>query len=356
LKEHASSHAKEPFFLYLAFISPHFPLHGLPEDIARYKDVYKVGWDKIRENRWKRLKEVGIVNCDLAPLDQKLSPRYFKTNVLEQLGPGEIRYAVPWDTLNEEQKNFQATKMSIHAAMVDRMDQEIGRVLDQLRAMKAYDDTVIFFLSDNGADATVMVRGDGHDKNAVPGSAKSFLCIGPGWASASNTPFRRHKVWVSEGGISTPLIVHWPHGISAHGELRHDMGHVIDFVPTLLELAGGRFTNEWHGTKAPGLPGESLVPDFAADGRLKTHELFFDHEGNRSLRVDNWKLVSAREDNDEWQLFDLGKDRCEKVNAASANVRRVEEMRTRWASLEKKFRAESGYATDAKRKKRSTAE
>jgi arylsulfatase A-like enzyme len=241
--------------------------------------------------------------------------------------------------------------MSIHAAMVDRMDREIGRVLEQLRAMNAFEDTVIFFLSDNGADATVMVRGDGHDGEAAPGSAKSFLCIGPGWASASNTPFRRHKVWVSEGGISTPLIVHWPKGIQAHGELRRDMGHVIDFVPTLLELAGGQFTNQWHGMTAPRLPGESLVPALAGDGKLKTDDLFFDHEGNRSLRQGNWKLVSAREDNDSWQLFDLGKDRCEKMDLAAKEPARVEQMRTKWMELEKRFRQESGYAEEGRKRK-----
>ena len=181
---------------------------------------------------------MGIVDCDLPPLDPAFTPRYFKPEVMEKLGPGEIEHAVPWAHLTDEQKRFQATKMAIHAAMVDRMDREIGRVLDQLRAMGALDNTVIFFLSDNGADATLLVRGDGHDRAAPPGSAASFLCLGPGWASASNTPFRRHKIWVHEGGISTPLIVHWPKGITARGELRHDPGHVIDFVPTLLDLAG----------------------------------------------------------------------------------------------------------------------
>jgi arylsulfatase len=214
--------------------------------------------------------------------------------------------------------------------------------------MNAFDDTGIFFLSDNGADATVMIRGDGHDPSAAPGSAKSFLCIGPGWASASNTPFRRHKIWVSEGGISTPLIVQWPKGIQARGELRHDMGHVIDFVPTLLQLAGGRFTNEWHGANAPDLPGESLVPEFATDHRLKTQELFFNHEGNHSLRQGDWKLVSAREDQDEWQLFDLSKDRCEKVNLAAKESKRVQQMKARWAELDKKFKKQSGYSEDAK--------
>ncbi len=166
LKEHAADHAAEPFFLYLAFTSPHFPLHALPEDIARYRDRYLEGWDSIREQRWQRLRQMNLLDCGLPPIDPKFTPRYFKPEVMEQLGPGEVEHPVPWKTLTDEQKRFQATKMSLHAAMVDRMDREIGRVLDQLRVMGALDNTVIFFLSDNGADATLMIRGEGHDRSA----------------------------------------------------------------------------------------------------------------------------------------------------------------------------------------------
>ena len=143
---------------------------------------------------------------------------------------------MPWETLTAEQRAFQAAKMEIHAAMIDRMDREIGRVLDQLRAMGAFENTLIFFLSDNGASAEIMVRDDGHDPSAPAGSAATHLCLGPGWSTVANTPFRCHKTWVHEGGIATPLIVHWPRGISARGELRHDPGHVIDLVPTILEV------------------------------------------------------------------------------------------------------------------------
>ena len=137
--------------------------------------------------------------------------------------------------------------MAVHAAMVDRMDREIGRVLAQVKAMGALDNTLVFFLSDNGASAEMMVRGDGHDPHAERGTGATFLCIGPGWSSLANTPFRRHKTWVHEGGISTPLIVHWPKGIAARGEMRHTPGHVIDFVPTILEAAGGKRPEKWKG-------------------------------------------------------------------------------------------------------------
>ena len=340
LKDHAQRHGGRPFFSYLAFISPHFPLHALPEDIARYRDRYLVGWDVVRARRWRRLKEMGVVDCELGPLDTKLRPRYFKPELLQQVGPGEIDHAAPWETLTDQQRRFQATKMAIHAAMVDRMDREIGRVLEQVRAMGAWDNTLIVFLSDNGADATLLVRGDGHDPAAAPGSAASFLCLGPGWASASNAPWRRHKIWVHEGGIATPLIVHWPKGIAARGEWRRDVGHVIDWVPTLLELAGAKPDRLPVG--APPLPGKSLAPAFARDGAVQRDALFFHHEGNRALRMGDWKLVSSREDQDVWELFDLSRDRGECRNLAAQHPDRVRRMEETWRQLESRFRLEAG--------------
>ena len=339
LKEHAEKHAEQPFFSYLAFTVPHFPLQAPPEDIARYRDQYLKGWDNVREERWQRLRDSGIVTCGLAPLEPALAPRYFKTNVLEKIGPGEVCHAVPWAQLTEEQKRFQATKMAIHAAMIDRMDREIGRVLAQVRAMGAWENTVILFLSDNGTDATLLVRGDGNDLAADPGSAGSFLCLGPGWSSAGNAPFRRHKIWTHEGGISTPLIVHWPRGIAAHNELRHDVGHVIDLVPTLVELAGGKLESP---AGAPPLPGRSLVPAFAKDGNVSRDNVFFNHEGNRALRMGDYKLVSAREDQNAWELFNLATDRCEQRNLAAAEPGRVRDMAARWQQLQDGFVRDAG--------------
>jgi arylsulfatase len=351
LQEHAAQHAAQPFFEYLAFTSPHFPLHAFQEDIDRCRERYRAGWDAIRERRWQRLREMGLINNALPPLETTLKPRYFGEKLLEQLGPGEIRTAVPWKDLTEVQRQLQATKFAIHAAMVGRMDREIGRVLAQVRAMGALENTVIFFLSDNGADATLMVRGDGHDQHAPAGSRQSFLCIGPGWASASNAPFRRHKIWVHEGGISTPLIVHWPKGIAARGELRHALGHVTDFVPTLLELAGGQATTGWNGVPAPALPGKSLVPAFAHDGAVTRDVLYFNHAGNHALRVGDWKLVSATEDKDVWSLYNLANDRCEMVDLAAQQPERVNAMKTQWQDLSATFRKQSGLAEQAPRPK-----
>ena len=337
LTDHAAQHREQPFFLYLAFIAPHFPLHALPEDIARYRDRYLVGWDVIREQRWQRLRNAGIGNCDLSELDPAFTPRYFKPEVLQTLGVGEVERAVPWKSLPPNQQRFQATKMAIHAAMVDRMDQEIGRVLEQVRKMGAWENTLVVFLSDNGADATIMVRGDGHDQAAPPGSANSFLCLGPGWASASNAPFRRHKIWVHEGGISTPCILHWPARIKTGGKLRHTPAHIIDFVPTVLELAGAKSPDDWDGVARPPLPGKSLVPLLKRDATIARDALYWQHEGNRALRVGDWKLVSESENKSEWELYHLKRDRIESKNLAATQPDRVKAMSATWQKLDEEY-------------------
>lgn len=341
LREHAEKYSGQPFFEYLAFTAPHFPLHALPEDIARYKDRYLKGWDQVRQERWQNLGRMGIVTCDLSPLETAFTPRYFKPPVLQTLGPGEIEHPVPWAQLTDKQKQFQATKMAIQAAMIDRMDQEIGRVFDQIRAMGAWDNTIILFLSDNGSDATIMVRGGGHDRGVALGSEKSYLCLGSGWASAGNTPFRRHKIWTHEGGVSTPLIVHWPKGIAATGELRHDVGHVVDVVPTLLDVAG---IIPALADGAPPFPGHSLVPALAANDSVIRDYVFFQHEGNRALRMGNYKLVSALEDKNAWELYDLVTDRGEQHNLAAAQPERVREMSARWQELQEQFTRDAGDA------------
>jgi len=217
LQDHATKFADRPFFHYVAFISPHFPLHAPPEDIARYRDKYLDGWDVMRKRRHARQQKLDLLNTTLSKLEPDVGPPYHFPDAFKKLGPGEINRPLPWVDLNDVQRRFQATKMAIHAAMVDRMDREIGRVVAQLKAMGEYENTLIFFASDNGASAEIMARNGGHDPKAPPGSAASYLCLGPGFSSAANTPFRRHKTWVHEGGISTPLIVHWPAGIQARG-------------------------------------------------------------------------------------------------------------------------------------------
>ena len=328
LKEHAEKYQDRPFFSYVAFTAPHFPLQALPEDIAKYKDRYKAGWEVMRKERYARMKEMGLVNCELSAVERNVGPPYDFPADLAQLGPGEVNRPLPWDELTPEQREFQSTKMSIHAAMVDRMDHEIGRILEQLKAMGAFDNTVILFASDNGASAEIMVRDDGHDPKAAPGSAATHLCLGPGFSNAANTPFRRHKTWVHEGGISTPLIVHWPKGITAHGELRHDAVHLVDIVPTLLDVAGTTKPTEWKGEAIPEAPGKSLVPAFTKDNSVTHESLWWLHEGNRAIRIGDWKLVAAK--GDPWELYDMKNDRAEQHNLAKENPDKVRELSEVW--------------------------
>ncbi|HMO87416.1 MAG TPA: sulfatase-like hydrolase/transferase [Lacipirellulaceae bacterium] len=215
LKEHAAEHADQPFFAYLAFLAPHFPLQAPAEDIQRYRAVYAAGWDEIRRQRADRLQGELKIAAELGPMEPRIGPPYNFPDVMRTFGAKEINHESPWDDLTEQQQAWQVEKMAVHAAMVDRMDQQIGRVLEQLRAMDALDNTVILVLSDNGASAEMMLRGDGHDPLSEPGAAESYVCLGPGWSRAANTPFRRHKTWVHEGGIASPLIVHWPRNCRA---------------------------------------------------------------------------------------------------------------------------------------------
>jgi arylsulfatase A-like enzyme len=344
LKEHAAQHAKAPFFQYLAFHAPHFPLHALPDDIAKYRDKYLDGWDRLRETRYARQKELGITSAPLSAVERDLGPPYRYPDALKKLGAGEIDRPAPWADLTKEQKRFQATKMAIHAAMVDRMDREIGRVLAQLKVMGAFENTLILFASDNGASAEMMVRDGGHDPAAEPGSAASYLCLGPGFSSACNVPFRRHKTWVHEGGISTPLVAHWPKGISAKGELRHAPAHFVDFVPTVLDLVGVERPKEWKGARVPDAPGKSLVPAFAKDVPIAREFLWWLHDGHRAVRVGDWKLVS--EAGGEWELYDLKADRGEQQNRAAKMPDKVKELSALWQKQTDAFVASVKPAKD----------
>jgi arylsulfatase len=239
--------------------------------------------------------------------------------------------------LTREQKDFQRTKMAIHAAMITRMDREIGRVIAQLKAMDAYNDTIILFISDNGASAEIMIRADGHDPKALPGSAASHLCLGPGWSSASNTPFRLHKSWVHEGGIASPWIAHWPNGIKDKGKLRHTPCHFVDIVPTAVELGGGNPATAHDATGSP-LAGKSIVPALRKDAAIDRELLYFNHNNNRAIRQKDWKLVAANE-NGPWELYNLANDRCEQKNLIQAEPKRAAAMAALWKKTDDGFTA-----------------
>ncbi|MDR0336807.1 MAG: arylsulfatase [Planctomycetaceae bacterium] len=370
LKEHATQTPDTPFFAFTAFTAPHFPLHAPQEVIALYRERYNIGWETIRRQRFQRLTDMGIIHCPLSPPEREVGPPYSQNN-LAPLGTGEIFKPLAWNDLTKEQQNFQATKMAIHAAMVEIIDREIGNILDQLRSMKAIENTLIFFLSDNGCSAEIMIRGDGHDPEAKLGSAETFLCLGPGWSTASNTPFRRHKVWTLEGGISTPLIVSWMRdqpqplqqspqsqpsqlsqssnrpantNLSVNG-LRHDFGHVVDLLPTILDAAG--YDHDQRNNEFAPLPGESLFPAITgsvdAEPR-KRAPIYFSHEGNRAVRDHQFKLVSTaknRQGDGVWRLYDMRSDRSEQQDLSQQFPEKVEELRQIWQQFNEQFQQNS---------------
>ena len=294
--------ASEPFFLYVAYDAPHWPLHARPEDIAKYKGKYDDGWDAIRRRRFKRQVELGIFD-DSSPLG----------NVISQ--------GLTWRRLPEDKRSYLAAKMEVHAAMVDRVDQGIGRILDSLRNADVYQNTIIFFLSDNGASFEIpgepgydRYRGTRDGRTALReaelqlaenrhklGSEESYTGIGPAWASASNTPLRYWKMESYEGGCRTPLIIHWPDGIKrAAGSITRDVGHVIDIAPTCLDIAGikavGGFKMDGVSLR-PVLDGKSLDID---------RPLFFAHVQGRGVRRGPWK--ASKRDGHGWELFNLDVD------------------------------------------------
>ncbi len=326
LATHQQTHPDQPFFLYLAFTSPHFPLQAPAEDCAVYTNCYQQGWDTLRKDRADRLEKLGLALAPFHAAKSETLPRWNLKGdqVSAQLGAGEAETYQPWPRLTAEQQAFLPGKMAIHAAMIHRMDLEIGRVLAQVRKMNAWENTLIMFAADNGASAEQFIRGDKHDQSARPGSAESYLCLGPGWAGAANTPFRFYKIWVHEGGISTPFIMHWPARIRPGGAWRHTPAHLIDVVPTLLELTGARAT----APERPPFPGRSLTPVFTADVTVPREDLWWLHSGNKALRAGEWKLVS--EEGKAWELYHVGKDRSETVNEAAKHPKLVKELAARW--------------------------
>ena len=292
----------------MAHTAPHFPLHALPGDIERHKARYKIGWDKIRQQRLARQRELKLLDCELSPRDEE---------------------AVAWDSLSAADQDKWATRMAIHAAMVYRIDVGIGRIVEQLRSMGSLDNTLILFLSDNGASAEYLVRGDGHDSTAAPGSGATYLCLEVGWSNASNTPFRQHKMWTHEGGISTPLIAHWPNGMKQRGELTPQVGHIIDIAPTLLDLALVE-----QDAVNPAVTGKSLAPILRGEKREPHKFLFWEHTGNKAIRMGHWKLVA--ENGKPWQLFNLNDDRSELNDLASGDPKRVTSMLAEWQAYANK--------------------
>ena len=301
-----------PFFLYLAYTAPHWPLHARPEDIAKYKGKYMKGWDLLRKERYERMIKMGLISKDW-----KMTPRDPQT----------------WPWAEEKNKESMDFKMAIYAAQIDRMDQGIGQVVAALENAGCLDNTLIFFLSDNGGCAEGGPVGFDRRKNGLPpGGVDSYMSYGLSWANASNTPFRRYKSWVHEGGIATPLIVHWPACIKDKGRLRTSVGHVIDIMATCLDVAGAKYPARYKGHDIIPTEGRSLVPAFA-NKPIEREALYWEHEGNRAVRKGRWKLVSRRKGGDgHWELYDMQADRTELNDLAKKQPEKVEQLKAMYES------------------------
>ncbi|QEH43179.1 arylsulfatase [Chitinophaga sp. XS-30] len=325
IREFAQS--PDPFFIYVAHNAPHWPLHALPEDIAKYKDTYKGGWDSIREARYRKMVQLGLIDPAKTPLPKRWEDE------------------LSWE--NNPAKEWDAEAMAVHAAMVDRMDQGIGRIIQALRETGQLDNTLILFLSDNGASPEdCSAYGPGFDrpdetrdgrkiayptkKEVMPGPQTSFASIGRRWANVANTPYQYWKAESFEGGIHTPLIAHWPKGVKVKkGSFSAHTGHVMDFMRTFTELAGAEYPAHFEGRTITPSTGISLAPSFR-DRKSSGHAtLFNEHFGARYARSGNWKLVSAAGDS-TWRLFDLATDKTELQDVAAAHPDKVRQLDSLW--------------------------
>jgi arylsulfatase len=336
IRAHHREHPGTPFFTYVAYTAPHWPLHAHDTDIAKYKGRFDAGWDALREARLDKLIASGILREHW-----KLSPR-------DPTQP-------PWT--KAEHKAWLARCMEVYAAQVDRMDQGIARIVKALEDTGQLDDTVIIFLADNGAcaedipeDVTVdelvhklmiaksHTRGGekvhfGNDPGRMPGPENTYQSYGTAWANLSNTPFRLYKHWIHEGGISTPLIVHWPRGIVERGAIRHAPGYLPDIMATIVDLAGARYPSTYDGHAVLPLEGISLVPTFSRDG-LERAPMFWEHEGNAAVRIGRWKLV--RNYPSAWELYDMDADRTELHDLAARHPDRVADMARQYEAWAKR--------------------
>jgi arylsulfatase len=298
--------AKQPFYLHLCHNAPHFPLQAPAEDIARFRGTYQAGWEKLRQDRHAKQLKLGIVDPAWP-----LTPR-----------PNAI---AAWDSLNQAEQDRFDQVMAVYAATVARMDRAIGDLVAGLKQRGVFDQTLILFMSDNGGNAEAGPKG--RDVGDPTTAASDWFC-GESWAFLQNTPFRRYKHYNQEGGIATPLIAHWPAGITAKGQLRKQPGHVIDIVPTCLEVAGATYPTAVNGSAITPLEGRSLVPAFA-DQPIAREALFWEHEGNAAVRVGDLKLVRSGR-NGDWELYDLASDRTEQRNLAAERQADVTALAARW--------------------------
>ncbi|MDX1944137.1 MAG: arylsulfatase [Pirellulaceae bacterium] len=344
--EHHANTPDKPLFLYIAYTAAHWPMHALEEDIAKYRGKYDAGYDAIRQARFARLKKLGLIGAD--------------SQLTATVGK--------WDEVSD--KAWEARCMEVYAAMIDRMDQGIGRIVAALEKAGRLDNTLILYMQDNGACAETI----GRQRNAaplvrpekptlpplaadfldtavrptrtrdgfpirqgpgvMPGPADTYIAYGEGWANVSNTPHREYKHWVHEGGISTPLVAHWPAGIRRRGELVNEPGHLIDIMATCVDVAGAEYPAMKGEEAIQPLEGKSLVPAFAGQ-KLTRNAIYWEHEGNRAMRAGPWKLV-AKGPAGKWELYNIDADRTELNNLAASEPERLAALTTQWEAWAKR--------------------
>jgi arylsulfatase A-like enzyme len=329
IEEHDSKNRYKPFFQYVAYTAPHWPLHAHPEDIAKYKNRFDEGWDVLRENRLKRMVDMGIIKdtWELSERDEGVPP---------------------WE--EDKNKEWQSKRMEVYAAQIDRMDQGIGRIVAALEKTSQLDNTVIIFLADNGGCAeefggdagdwvkrmldqppfvgTLKTRDGeyvqyGNEPNLMPGPENTYASYGLPWANVSNTPFRMYKHWVHEGGIATPFIVHWPKGIKEGGQLRHQPAQLPDVMATFLDLSGVEYPATYSDREIKPLEGKSFKETFH-NGNHQREVLYFEHEGNRAIRKGKFKMVAKK--NQPWELYDMDLDRSELHDISNSHPEIIEEL------------------------------
>lgn len=308
---------KKPFFLYLAHCAPHFPLMAPAADIARFRGQYLVGWDKLREERYRRQIAMGLID-----------PRWPLSPLAEN--------TPPWEKVPDAERNRFDQIMAIYAAMIFAMDRSVGTLVDGFKQRGVLDNTVIFFLSDNGGNAESGPNGRCEGDN--PGDRHSVVFLGQNWATLNNTPFRKWKHYVHEGGSATPLIVHWPVGLdrSQRGQLYHQPAHVIDLMPTVVELTGATYPTEYNGHAIEPMEGVSLVPAFFGKPIVRSQPLFFNHEQNRAVRDGKWKLVAVA--GEPWELYDMEADRTELHDLSAEQPERVAAMAAQYDAWARRTR------------------
>jgi arylsulfatase len=344
ISEHKPRSGDKPFFMYLTYTAAHWPMHALERDIAKYRGKYDVGYDAIRRARHEKAKRIGLVD-----------PRWV-------LSP----QAEDWSRV--ENKAWEAAGMEVYAAMIDNMDQGIGRIVAELKRQRQFDNTLIFFLQDNGGCAELqgraptrtnphqtrpgkpvyapMSKDDGQQGSvprqtrdgravmmgpgAMPGPDDTYIAYGRGWANVSNTPFREYKHWMHEGGVSSPFIVHWPNGIpvARRNRLVPSPGHLIDLMATAVDVSGAKYPSTFNGQPIHSMEGISLRPVFRGKALKRAQPIFWEHEGNRAIRDGDWKLVAK--ENKAWELYDLAADRTEMNDLAAKFPDKVRELSAKW--------------------------